>query len=113
MDTVRTLMPYRNLADHNARRRANRAKGRAEEHAARIANPSKHDSDGKPLEWSSQVQNHWEKILTVEGLSMRHGEHDEVIYVGDDITLALLEGFVVSHKLQCGDGRRVKPRGHG
>jgi hypothetical protein len=60
-----------------------------------------------------QLRDHWDRILAADGLSMRHGEHDELIYVGDDITLALLEGFLVSQELQFGSGRRVTPRGHG
>ena len=106
-------MPYKNLADHNARRRANRANRRADKQSIRIADPSKHDSDGNHLIWSPQLQNHWDEILTAEGLSMRHGEHDELIYVGDDVTLGMLDGFLVSQGLKFGSGRRVTPRGHG
>lgn len=106
-------MPYKNLADHNARRRANRTKREAEEQAVRIADPSKNDSDGNPLKWPQQLQNHWEKILTIEGFSMHRGKHDELIYVGDDTTLAKLDGFLLSQRLQFGDGRRVNPRGYG
>jgi hypothetical protein len=65
------------------------------------------------LKWSPQLQKHWEEILTLEGLSVHRGEHDELLYVGDDTALGKLDGFLLSQELQFGEGRSVTPGGYG